>query len=84
MGMLLAVLPGCGPADPVDAVKDLPDTVTFAAHIAPLVRTHCMPCHSPGHAGPFALTTYDEVRRKARTVRHVTRERYMPPWPAAR
>ncbi|MCC6400686.1 MAG: hypothetical protein IT227_07980 [Flavobacteriales bacterium] len=82
LGMLLAVLPGCGPADPVDAVKDLPDTVTFAAHIAPLVRTHCMPCHSPGHAGPFALTTYDEVRRKARTVRHVTRERYMPPWPA--
>ncbi|MBV6404007.1 MAG: hypothetical protein GFGODING_00754 [Flavobacteriales bacterium] len=78
----LALLPGCGPVDPVDAVTDLPDTVTFAGHIAPLVRTHCMPCHSPGHAGPFALTTYAEVRRKARTIRHVTRERFMPPWPA--
>ncbi|MBK9275309.1 MAG: hypothetical protein IPM49_12340 [Flavobacteriales bacterium] len=81
-GLLLLAMPGCGPEDPVDAVVNLPDMVTYADHIAPLIGAHCMPCHSPGHAGPFALTTYAEVRRKARTVGHVTRERFMPPWPA--
>jgi hypothetical protein len=60
----------------------LPDTVTFAAHIAPLVWEHCMPCHRPGQAGPFPLISFADVRRKARTVRFMTEHRYMPPWPA--
>lgn len=82
LGAPSALLPGCGTSVPEGAVQGLPDTVTFAEHIAPLVRAHCMPCHSPGNAGPFPLITYAQVRRKARTVRHVTGERFMPPWPA--
>lgn len=41
-----------------------------------------MPCHRPGQAGPFPLITYEDVRRKAKTIRLVTTKRYMPPWPA--
>ncbi|MBK8340797.1 MAG: hypothetical protein IPK99_12750 [Flavobacteriales bacterium] len=61
---------------------DLPDTVTFAQHIAPLLWENCTPCHRPGQAGPFSLITYQDARRKAKTIRLVTSKRYMPPWPA--
>lgn len=60
----------------------LPDTVTFAAHIAPIVRANCMPCHRPGQAGPFPLIGYSDVRKKAKMVAFMTGHRYMPPWPA--
>lgn len=60
----------------------LPDSVTFAEHIAPIVWDNCMPCHRPGSAGPFSLITYRDVAKRAKMVAHVTRTRYMPPWPA--
>jgi Flp pilus assembly protein TadD len=56
-------------------------TPTFAADVAPLVYTRCAPCHHRGGAGPFPLTTYDEVRRRSRQIAEVTGRRYMPPWP---
>ena len=60
----------------------LPDTVTFAEHIAPIVWQNCMPCHRPGSAGPFSLISYRDVAKRAKMVAHVTSTRYMPPWPA--
>jgi hypothetical protein len=62
-------------------VPGLPDTVTFA-EVAPLFRAHCMPCHRAGQAGPFPLISYNDVRRKAKTVRKMVVNRWMPPWPA--
>jgi mono/diheme cytochrome c family protein len=56
-------------------------TPTFAVDVAPLVYTRCAPCHHRGGAGPFPLTTYDEVRRRSRQIAEVTGRRYMPPWP---
>ena len=53
---------------------------TFADDIAPLVLTHCAPCHRPGEVAPFPLLTYDDVRRRARQIADVTASRYMPPW----
>ena len=75
---------GCNvpPSDPSTSDVQLPDTVTFAEHIAPLVWEHCMPCHRAGQIGPFPLVSYTDVQRKAKMVRFVTTERYMPPWPA--
>lgn len=61
---------------------DLPDRVTFTEHVAPVIHVHCTPCHRPGQAGPFPLITYDDARRKAKTIKLVTGKRYMPPWPA--
>ena len=56
--------------------------VNFAQHIAPIIHQNCTPCHRTGAAGPFPLITYQQVRKKAKTICKVTKSRYMPPWPA--
>lgn len=53
---------------------------TFARDIAPVVYDACVSCHRNGGPGPFPLTTYDEVRRRATQIAQVTRSRFMPPW----
>ena len=54
--------------------------VTFSRDIAPIVFESCVSCHRAGGPGPFPLTTYDEVRRRATQIAQVTRSRFMPPW----
>jgi hypothetical protein len=56
--------------------------VTFAEHVAPIVFNNCTTCHRPGEAAPFALMSYDDVRRRGRLIASVTRSRRMPPWKA--
>ena len=53
---------------------------TFTHDIAPIVFKSCAPCHRPGEAGPFALLTYEDVKKHARQIVAVTARRYMPPW----
>jgi Flp pilus assembly protein TadD len=65
----------CTSAAPASA-----QTVTFARDIAPVVFAACASCHRPDGPGPFSLTTYDEVRRRATQIAQVTRSRFMPPW----
>src|SRR6187551_2453464 len=55
---------------------------TFNADIAPLVYGQCMDCHRQGEAGPFALGTYAEVKKRAKQIVKVTASHYMPPWKA--
>jgi hypothetical protein len=59
-----------------------PAAPTFAEHVAPIVYTNCAPCHRPGEATPFTLTSYDDVRRRARLIADVTGSAFMPPWHA--
>ncbi len=47
-----------------------------------LVFQHCAPCHNPSGPGPFSLTNYEEVRRKAKTVQKAIEGGIMPPWTA--
>jgi tetratricopeptide (TPR) repeat protein/mono/diheme cytochrome c family protein len=54
--------------------------VTFTRDIAPIVFTSCVSCHRAGGPGPFPLTTYQDVRRRAQQIARVTRSRFMPPW----
>ena len=54
--------------------------VTFAREIAPIVFDACASCHRPNGPGPFSLTTFDEVRRRASQIAQVTKSRFMPPW----
>jgi hypothetical protein len=63
-----------------DAAADPP---TFALDVAPIVFNNCVECHRPGQAAPFDFTTYNNVRRKAKLIAHVTESGYMPPWKAA-
>ncbi len=61
-----------------------PASVTFSKHIAPILQRSCQSCHRAGGGAPFALTTYDEVRRRVRGIRYRTaiRDRMgaMPPF----
>lgn len=57
-----------------------PSRVTFNKDVAPIVFSHCAPCHRPGQAAPFSLLTFDDVVKHAQTIAHVTRSRYMPRW----
>ena len=55
-------------------------SVSFSRDIAPIVFDACVSCHRNGGPGPFPLTTYEDVRRRAAQVAQVTRSRFMPPW----
>lgn len=57
---------------------------TFAEDVAPIIYANCSVCHRPGQAAPFPLLSYDDVRRRGRTIARVTADRYMPPWHASR
>lgn len=54
--------------------------VTFTKDIAPIVFSHCAPCHRPDEIGPFSLLTYRDVRQQATQMASVTASRLMPPW----
>ncbi len=82
--VLLVLLGGCSTPEP-DLVRTdfaLPDTITFKQHIAPIIFTHCTPCHCEGGAAPFALTTYPDLQQRTKTIEFVLAEGIMPPWPA--
>jgi thiol-disulfide isomerase/thioredoxin len=57
--------------------------ITFAEHVAPLLHKHCVECHRPGTAAPFALLTYRQAAARADAIAEVVREQRMPPWYAA-
>jgi peroxiredoxin len=71
---------GCLLPRPIDAGGE---PVTFADHVAPILRKHCQGCHQPDTVAPFALVTYEQAKAKARTVAEVVNEGRMPPWFAA-
>ncbi|HTB13089.1 MAG TPA: tetratricopeptide repeat protein [Bryobacteraceae bacterium] len=54
--------------------------VTFSKDIAPIIFSHCAPCHRPGEAAPFSLLAYSDVRKRGAQIVQVTGKRYMPPW----
>ena len=58
------------------------DKVTFSENIAPIVYDNCVTCHRPGEAAPFALISYEDVKKRGALIVTVTKSRYMPPWHA--
>ncbi len=57
-------------------------SVTFSKDIAPIIFENCTTCHRPGQIGPFSLTDYKTVKRRAKQIVEVTEDRTMPPWHA--
>ena len=55
---------------------------TFNQHIAPIVYRNCSACHRPGEAAPFSLLSYDDTKKKAKTIAKAIASRIMPPWHA--
>lgn len=57
--------------------------VTYHRDVAPIIYGNCTSCHREGENAPFPLSSFDEVSKKARTIRRVVNEHYMPPWHAS-
>lgn len=77
---LLVALSSCGALQQQD--HNLPEKVTFNEHVAPIIHTNCVPCHRPEGGAPFQMLHYRDVAKRAKMIRDVTADRYMPPWPA--
>ena len=45
-----------------------PGEITFNRDLAPVIFSHCAPCHRPGGAGPFSLLRFAEARKRAREM----------------
>ena len=57
--------------------------VTYHRDIAPIIYGNCTGCHRESESAPFPLSSFEEVSKKARTIRQVVSDRYMPPWHAS-
>ena len=66
-------------SEPTYAVRPR-GTVVFSRQIAPILFTHCAPCHRPNQAAPFPLLSYRDAQKHARELVDVTQSGYMPPW----
>ena len=67
---------------PVGAFAEpAPATVpTFTRDVSRILQEKCESCHRTGSMAPFALTTFEEVRPRARAIRQAVERRVMPPW----
>jgi len=57
-------------------------TISYSSDVAPLLQKSCVPCHSPGNIGPFAMSSYEKIKSRADTIREVLLSQRMPPWHA--
>ena len=76
--LLILLLASCGTRNDFD----LPETVTFNQHVAPIIYQNCTPCHRKDGGAPFTMVEYKDVAKRAKMIAEVTADRYMPPWPA--
>jgi len=53
---------------------------TFTKDVAPIFQNKCESCHRPDSIAPMSLTTYQEARPWARSIRDRVASRNMPPW----
>ena len=58
--------------------------VSYAGEVVPLLQKNCIPCHSPGNIGPFAMTSYEKVKSRGSMIEEVLLTQRMPPWHADR
>ena len=56
--------------------------ITFTKDVAPILNENCVICHRAGEAVPFTLTSYEEIRPWAKSIRKMVDSRLMPPWHA--
>jgi hypothetical protein len=64
----------------INAMGQSKDEITFTKDIAPILQQNCQSCHHAGTFAPMSLTTYDETRPWARSIKQKVAAREMPPW----
>ena len=66
-----------------EKVSDDPEgRVSYTKQVAPILANKCVSCHSDGNIGPFAMSSYNKVKNKARMIEEVVVAKRMPPWHA--
>jgi hypothetical protein len=91
VGLGAAILTACGGVaiatglgikvlNPVPLAAAAAAPVTFTRDVAPLLQAKCQSCHHDGTVAPMSLTTYEEVRPWARSIKDRVVRREMPPW----
>lgn len=79
LAIAVAALAVAGPASADDAAS----VPTFSKEVVRIFQNNCQNCHRPGvQFTPMGLTTYEEARPWAKSIRMAVTERTMPPWHA--
>ena len=55
---------------------------TFEKDIAAIIYNNCTKCHNPNGVAPFSLSNYENIKKRAKAIAYVTKNKIMPPWPA--
>ncbi len=77
---VLALGLGIGGLAPAVVSAEVPQSPTFAQHVAPILQAKCEACHRPGSIAPMSLRTFEEARPWARSIKARVVAREMPPW----
>jgi hypothetical protein len=80
LAALLTISTGLTLATRAAAADAVPAQPTYAKDIAPIFQAKCTQCHHAGTGAPMSLTTFEEVRPWARSIRTRVSSREMPPW----
>src|SRR5689334_2109263 len=75
IGSLTVFVMSAAPAWAADAPAP-----TFTKNVAPIFRDKCEACHRADSMAPMPLTTYQEARPWARSIKSRVQTRQMPPW----
>jgi len=67
---------------PARDAGQLPETVSYNQHVAPVINANCAECHRENGIAPFPLVDYKQSKAFSYMIHHVTKERLMPPWKA--
>src|SRR5881296_943736 len=55
---------------------------TFSKDVAAIFKKQCVTCHMPNGMAPMSLTTHNDARPWAKSIREAILDRKMPPWHA--
>src|SRR5258707_8941620 len=81
--ILFAVPAAAFAADPSTALSvDGKPAPTFSKDVAPIFNKSCVECHRPTMFAPMSLTTFDDARPWARSIKARVVAGTMPPWGA--
>src|SRR3954471_8546285 len=83
LAVILAVPAAAFAADPSTALRvDGAPAPTCTKDVAPIFNKSCVECHRPTMFAPMSLTTFEDARPWARSIKQRVVARVMPPWGA--
>ncbi|MGB1839990.1 MAG: hypothetical protein ACPHWZ_02690 [Longimicrobiales bacterium] len=82
MGAVFVVSLGVFGLRAVGSAKNapVPDEVTWANEIGPIIARTCLDCHGEDPLAPFTLLTFEDAAERVDRIVRVTSARRMPPW----